>query len=186
MSSFNYSRPKWDRASGTVNKDVPPLEIFGFWQTEIYVPPPAENGKVPRNEYGNVELFKEWMLPKGTVHVPLPGLNRVARKLGIDIAPAMIGWEYNRGGCHPMFDGFVVCEEFQETLLDAWNADQVLLSFLYSWLHNFKSPLFSRTNGVKMRRKSVKNAFSRIGSVSSRDCSLERSSRESISNIKRL
>lgn len=26
-------------------------------------------GKVPRNEYGNVELFKPWMLPLGTVQV---------------------------------------------------------------------------------------------------------------------
>ena len=41
-----------------------PLEVFGHWQTELYVPPPAVNGKVPRNEYGNVELFKPWMLPK--------------------------------------------------------------------------------------------------------------------------
>lgn len=34
-----------------------------------YVPPTAENGIVPRNEYGNVELFKACMLPKGTVHL---------------------------------------------------------------------------------------------------------------------
>lgn len=49
--------------------DSQPLEIFGPWQTEDYVAPPAENGKVPRNEYGNVELFKPCMLPKGAVHL---------------------------------------------------------------------------------------------------------------------
>ena len=101
-----------------------PLEIFGRWQTEVYVPPPAKDGVVPRNEYGNVELFKPWMLPKGTVHLPIPGLSRVAKRLGVDAAPAMMGWEYSRGGCHPVFDGFVVCEERAEALLDAWNADQ--------------------------------------------------------------
>ena len=26
-------------------------------------------GKVPVNEYGNVELFQPWMLPKGTLHI---------------------------------------------------------------------------------------------------------------------
>jgi xeroderma pigmentosum group C-complementing protein len=46
-----------------------PLEIFGPWQVDDYVPPPAVDGKVPRNEYGNVELFKPTMLPKGTVHL---------------------------------------------------------------------------------------------------------------------
>jgi len=50
-------------------KDALPLEIFGPWQTEDYVPPAAKDGKVPRNEYGNVELFKPCMLPEGTVHL---------------------------------------------------------------------------------------------------------------------
>jgi hypothetical protein len=31
--------------SGNVIKDQP-LEVFGKWQTELYTPPPAENGKV--------------------------------------------------------------------------------------------------------------------------------------------
>ena len=66
------ARPKWDRMTGTCIKDRP-LEIFGLWQTDVYEAPPAENGKVPRNEYGNVELFKPWMLPKGTVHLPVEG-----------------------------------------------------------------------------------------------------------------
>ena len=45
------------------------LELFGLWQVEDYVPPTAENGKVPRNAFGNVELFKMSMLPKGTVYL---------------------------------------------------------------------------------------------------------------------
>ena len=52
------------------------------------------------------------------------GLNRVAKKLGIDCAPAMMGWDYHAGGCHPVFDGFVVCKEHSETLVDAWTQDQ--------------------------------------------------------------
>lgn len=45
------------------------LGIYGAWQVEDYIPPPAVDGKVPRNEYGNVELFKPTMLPAGTVHL---------------------------------------------------------------------------------------------------------------------
>lgn len=45
------------------------LELFGEWQTTDYVPPEAKDGIVPRNEYGNVDLFKQCMLPKGTVHI---------------------------------------------------------------------------------------------------------------------
>ena len=76
---------------------------------------------MPRNEYGNVELFKPWMLPKGTVHIPITGINKVAKKLNIDCAPAMIGWEFSGGGAHPVYDGYVVCTEMQDTIMDAWN-----------------------------------------------------------------
>jgi len=57
----------------------------------------------------------------------VPGLIRVARKLDVDCAPAVIGFEFNAGGCHPKFDGFVVCEEFKEIMLDAWN--QVTIAY---------------------------------------------------------
>lgn len=47
-----------------------PVELFGEWQVEDYIPPIAKDGKVPRNEYGNVELFKPEMLPRGCAHLP--------------------------------------------------------------------------------------------------------------------
>ncbi|XP_038213658.1 DNA repair protein complementing XP-C cells homolog [Zerene cesonia] len=117
------ARPKWDKLSNKVITDKP-LEIFGPWQVQDYEPPTAENGIVPRNPYGNVELFKECMLPKGTVHIKLPGLNRVAKKLNIDCAPAMTGFDFNGGYTHPVYDGFVVCKEFEEIITEAWIKDQ--------------------------------------------------------------
>ncbi|GFW30912.1 DNA repair protein complementing XP-C cells homolog [Trichonephila clavipes] len=117
------ARPKWDKIAGVMRTDLP-LEIFGFWQTKPYEPPTAVDGKVPRNEYGNVELFKPCMLPKGTVHLQLPGLNRVAKKLGIDCSSAVVGFDISKGSVHPVFDGFVVCKEFKETILAAWEEEQ--------------------------------------------------------------
>ncbi|KAK7007050.1 hypothetical protein SK128_023605 [Halocaridina rubra] len=117
------ARPKWDRNTCQVVKDRP-LEVFGEWQVEDYEPPIATGGKVPRNEYGNVELFKPSMLPRGCVHLPINGLNRIARKLNIDCAPAMVGFDFHSGWTHPVYEGYVVCEEFKDTLLDAWNQDQ--------------------------------------------------------------
>lgn len=117
------ARPKWDRLTRTVIKDQP-LEIFGYWQTQEYEPPTAENGIVPRNAYGNVELFKDCMLPKKTVHLRLPGLMRICKKLNIDCANAVVGFDFHQGACHPMYDGFIVCEEFREVVTAAWEEDQ--------------------------------------------------------------
>lgn len=79
------ARPKWNRALNEM-EECKPLEIFGHWQTKQYEPPVAENGIVPRNAYGNVELFKPEMLPIGTRHIQLPTLNRVCKKLNVDCA----------------------------------------------------------------------------------------------------
>ncbi|KAL5286585.1 XPC family protein [Megaselia abdita] len=114
------ARPKWNKLTNEVIKDQP-LEVFGFWQTQEYEPPVAENGIVPRNAYGNVELFKTCMLPIGTVHLQLPGLNRVCKKLRIDCAPAVVGFDFHGGWSHPMYDGFVVCKEFEQKVIDEWN-----------------------------------------------------------------
>jgi xeroderma pigmentosum group C-complementing protein len=114
---------KWDRAKNKMIKDIP-LDLFGIWQTKDYEPPVAENGLVPRNGYGNVELFKPCMLPIGTVHLQLPGLNKVCKKLNIDCASAVVGFDTHGGFPHAVYDGYIVCKEFEEKVIDAWNREQ--------------------------------------------------------------
>lgn len=119
------ARPKRDKYTGDLIRDLP-LELFGEWQTEPYDPPQAENGKVPRNCYGNVDMYQECMLPKGCAWLKLTGLPRIANKLGIDCAAAVVGFDNHCGsyGAHPVMEGFVICEEFAETLTMAWEEEQ--------------------------------------------------------------
>ncbi|XP_014247249.1 DNA repair protein complementing XP-C cells [Cimex lectularius] len=116
------ARPKYDKMSGNVVRDLP-LNLYGYWQVEDYIPPVAVDGQVPRNEYGNVELYKPSMLPGGTVHLQIPGVMKIAKRLNVDCAPAVVGWDFHSGGSHPVFDGVVVCQEFQDSILDAWNKE---------------------------------------------------------------
>ncbi|XP_053658926.1 DNA repair protein complementing XP-C cells homolog [Anopheles marshallii] len=113
---------RYDRPTNTWLPNQP-CDIFGFWQTDEYDPPTAENGLVPRNEYGNVELFTEKMLPKGTVHLKLPGLNKVCKRLRIDCAPAVTGFEMAKMRMIPVYDGFVVCKEYAEQAVEEWYKD---------------------------------------------------------------
>ncbi|XP_006017862.1 DNA repair protein complementing XP-C cells isoform X2 [Alligator sinensis] len=112
------------RLAEPANRDKDDLALFGLWQTEEYQPPVAVDGKVPRNEYGNVYLFLPRMLPVGCVQLKLPNLNRVARKLGIDCVQAITGFDFHSGYSHPVTDGYVVCEEYKEVLVAAWENEQ--------------------------------------------------------------
>lgn len=104
----------------------PMVDIFGSWQVEDYKPPVAQNGVVPRNMHGTIDLFKPCMLPIGCAHLCLTGIQHIAKKLGIDCAPAVIGWKFHGlGWAIPIVDGYVVCKETVPALLDAWRSTQM-------------------------------------------------------------
>ncbi|XP_046727726.1 DNA repair protein complementing XP-C cells isoform X3 [Silurus meridionalis] len=119
--SSNRSRKARMMSENKENKD---LALFGHWQTEEYQPPVAINGKIPRNDFGNVYMFQPCMLPVGCVHLHLPNLNRVARKLNLDCAPAVTGFDFHGGYSHAVIDGYIVCEEHEEILKAAWENEQ--------------------------------------------------------------
>ncbi|XP_060017041.1 DNA repair protein complementing XP-C cells isoform X3 [Lagenorhynchus albirostris] len=108
-------------------QDYNDLGLFGKWQTEEYQPPVAVDGKVPRNEFGNVYLFLPGMMPVGCVQLNLPNLHRVARKLNIDCAQAVTGFDFHKGYSHPITDGYIICEEYKDVLLAAWENEQALI-----------------------------------------------------------
>ncbi|KAG0169141.1 hypothetical protein DFQ28_003884 [Apophysomyces sp. BC1034] len=93
---------------------------YGEWQTTAYKPPPVVDGKVPRNAYGRVDLFTEDMLPDGAAHIPIQGIARIARRLDIDFAEAVVDFEFARQRSVPVTCGIVVPEESKDILLEAW------------------------------------------------------------------
>ncbi|XP_051059354.1 DNA repair protein complementing XP-C cells isoform X2 [Phodopus roborovskii] len=121
------NRARKARLSEPQLHDYNDLALYGHWQTEEYQPPVAVDGKVPRNEFGNVYLFLPSMMPIGCVQMNLPNLHRVARKLGIDCVQAITGFDFHGGYCHPVTDGYIVCEEFKDVLLAAWENEQAII-----------------------------------------------------------
>jgi xeroderma pigmentosum group C-complementing protein len=44
--------------------------LYTFDQTEPYESPPIVNGRVPKNSYGNLDIYVPSMVPRGGVHIP--------------------------------------------------------------------------------------------------------------------
>jgi len=112
--------------------EVVMTQLYGDWQTRELILKGAENGKVPRNERGNVEVppFAHAM-PPGCVHLNLPSIAGICRKLTkemendtIDYAPALVGFDYRRGGAVPKIEGVVVCEEVHQMVLERYWEDR--------------------------------------------------------------
>lgn len=94
------------------------LALFGRWQTTEVVPPAVVDGVLPKNQYGNLEIWSPAHVPRGAVHVRLPRIEQVARQLGIDYAAAVVGFETQNGRTMPQFDGIVVAQHLEAALLD--------------------------------------------------------------------
>ncbi|KAJ3036148.1 hypothetical protein HK097_003902 [Rhizophlyctis rosea] len=43
--------------------------VFGEWQTREFVPESVVDGRIPKNTFGNVEVFHKRMVPRGAVHL---------------------------------------------------------------------------------------------------------------------
>ncbi|PON89056.1 DNA repair protein Rad [Trema orientale] len=113
-----------DNSEGTI-------KLYGKWQLEPLQLPHAVNGVVPKlnlivkqNERGQVDVWSEKCLPPGTVHLRLPRVFSVAKRLEIDYAPAMVGFEFRNGQSYPVYDGIVVCAEFSDVILEAYGEEQ--------------------------------------------------------------
>lgn len=98
--------------------------LYSFNQTDWIIPPPIRNGVIPKNEYGNIDLFVEHMCPEGAVHVPYRGAMRVAKRLGIDYAEAVVDFEFGHRMAVPVIQGVVVAEEHYDRVMEELAKDE--------------------------------------------------------------
>jgi xeroderma pigmentosum group C-complementing protein len=94
--------------------------LYSEMQTEIYVPLPIENGIVPKNNYGNIDVYTPSMVPAGGAHIVRPSISLAAQFAGIDYADAVTGFDFVKNKASARLNGIVVATEKVEGLLVVW------------------------------------------------------------------
>ena len=105
--------------------------LYAEYQTEVYQAPPIIDGRVPKNVYGNLDIYVPSMVPKGGMHLPCefslllhdlrsfcadPDAARAARVIGIDYADAVTGFEFKGRHGTAVVKGIVAASEYQAAL----------------------------------------------------------------------
>jgi hypothetical protein len=103
----------------------PMSDYYGEWQVEDYQPGEVKDGKIPTNLFGNVYYYEPWMLPKGCTVVYYENAKSVGNRIGIHVAPAMVGWTTGRVS-RPTLDGYVVATANKKVLSDACIQDAIV------------------------------------------------------------
>ncbi|KAI5849871.1 hypothetical protein BZA05DRAFT_474874 [Tricharina praecox] len=91
---------------------LPHQPMFSHAQTRLYSPPPVVNGIVPKNRFGNLDVFVPSMVPAGGVHILHTNARNAARILGIDYVDAVAGFDFRNRMASPMVKGVVVASEY--------------------------------------------------------------------------
>lgn len=112
-SRFDDRRDNDDDDDDAGDAGVP---VYTEDQTELYKPPPVRNGKVPKNKFGNVEVYVPSMIPKGGVHIMHEYAARAATTVGVDYAPALTGFEFKGRQGTAVLKGIVVAGEYEEAI----------------------------------------------------------------------
>ncbi|KAL4874487.1 hypothetical protein BJY04DRAFT_224996 [Aspergillus karnatakaensis] len=95
--------------------------LYAFFQTELYTPPPVVQGRIPKNAYGNLDVYVPSMVPPGGVHISHLDAAHAARVLGIDYADAVTGFNFKGRHGTAVFNGIVIATEYQEALQEVLN-----------------------------------------------------------------
>ncbi|USP81498.1 DNA repair protein [Curvularia clavata] len=90
--------------------------LFAEFQTEIYVPPPVVRGRVPRNVYGNLDLYVPSMCPAGGTHIRHKLASKAARIVGVDFADAVTGFSFKGRHGTAVVQGVVVAQEYADAV----------------------------------------------------------------------
>ena len=96
---------------------------------EDFKPSDCIDGVIPKNEHGNVYLYKDSMMPNGCTLLDKEGLDmKLCKKMEIDCAKAVVRFKWKRGRSYPEYhSGLIVptyavealtlaCEERAERL----------------------------------------------------------------------
>lgn len=90
--------------------------IYTLDQTDLYTPAPVRDGRVPKNRFGNIDVYVPSMVPRGAVHIDEEGAARAAFLLGVDYAPALTGFSFRGRQGTAVLRGAVVAEESGEAV----------------------------------------------------------------------
>lgn len=109
-----YTRENWKRKGRFVSESERALKsskskteampLFGEWQT-ISWPQLVldDDDEIPRNAFGNIEVFHPAMMPFGCIILPL-ATSRTATRMEIDNVKAVIGFNHGRNST-PIYGG---------------------------------------------------------------------------------
>ncbi|KAL6714347.1 hypothetical protein ACLMJK_007770 [Lecanora helva] len=96
--------------------------LYAAYQTTQYSAPPVVNGMIPKNAYGNLDIYVPSMVPPGGTHISNPETAKAVKIIGVDYADAITGFSFKGRHGTAIVKGAVVANEYQEAIEEVLKA----------------------------------------------------------------
>lgn len=95
--------------------------MYSISQTELYVPPAVIDGRIPRNQFGNIDVYVRTMIPPGAVHIKSKHARKAARIIDVSYADAVTGFKFQGRHGTAILQGVVVAAEHRDAMVEVLN-----------------------------------------------------------------
>lgn len=110
----------------TEDQDV---RLYADFQTKLYIPPPIEGGKIPKNAYGNIDIYTPSMIPENGYLIQSSDFSMkiaeyAAKLIGIDYAKAIVSFQFGKArksfshSAKPTEGGIVIDSQYRDALVE--------------------------------------------------------------------
>lgn len=169
-------KPQMGRLSDEEDNSVSDTPLYAYYQTQVYQPPPVVGGRIPKNIYGNLDVYVPSMVPPGGVHIAHPDARQAAKILAIDYADAVTGFSFKGRHGTAILQGIVVATEYREALEEVLNClegeklqaelDRKSAETLQAWKHLLlKLRIAERVKGYAVEGEREADEPGRIGNL---------------------
>ena len=117
-----------DDLEDTGDDDDLGVGLYSVNQTVEYQPAPVIDGKIPKNAYGNLDVYTPSMIPPGASHINHPETRRIAKLLGIDYADVVTGFTFKGRHGTANVNGAVIptpCCEAVEAVIEVIESQRI-------------------------------------------------------------
>ena len=106
------------KVKGLYNDAEKQAPLHGIWQTKPWRLELTKDGKIPMNEYGNIEIFNG-PLPETTCHLHVPRMMQICKKLEVEAVPSVTRFDkLSNGMSVPVIEGAVIFEKDKAAVLE--------------------------------------------------------------------
>ncbi|GLB08112.1 hypothetical protein AtubIFM57258_003998 [Aspergillus tubingensis] len=176
LKRVTSKKPQMGRLSNEDDNSVSDTPLYAYYQTQVYQPPPVVGGRIPKNIYGNLDVYVPSMVPPGGVHIAHSDARQAAKILAIDYADAVTGFSFKGRHGTAIMQGIVVATEYREALEEVLNClegeklqaelDRKSAETLQAWKHLLlKLRIAERVKGYAVEGAREADEPGRIGNV---------------------